>query len=146
MPTLLQATTAHSFSLFEKETATIFSTPVDARKRPKILSKYMGQLFLDFERAVYFFMDNLSPDYSGAYWNFYELSNGGFFMSPRIDQRLSMTSPFGNFYEGGMSCTAAGISACIFAYTYLAEKYESENMLKLLDLLKDYARGHVESS
>ncbi|MDE2388825.1 MAG: antirestriction protein, partial [Betaproteobacteria bacterium] len=37
---------------------------------------------LRFEPAVYVLTERLSTDYHGGYWEFYALSNGGFYMAP----------------------------------------------------------------
>jgi len=36
------------------------------------------------EQSIYSFMDKLVPDYRGAFWDFHELSNGGFYMAPQL--------------------------------------------------------------
>ena len=37
---------------------------------------------LTVEYAVYAFMRKLSNQYTGGYWSYLELSNGGFYMAP----------------------------------------------------------------
>jgi hypothetical protein len=42
---------------------------------------------LHLEPLVYATADSLSADYTGGYWNFYALSNGGFYMAPGGNDR-----------------------------------------------------------
>jgi Antirestriction protein len=68
--------------------------------------------------AVYRWMRRLAPEYSGGYWHFYELSNGGFYMAPECEPLLLRVE--GNGYEGVMSSAAAGITACPFGFSHLS--------------------------
>jgi len=38
------------------------------------------------EPAIFTFAQELSSDYTGGYWEFYALSNGGFYMAPKTDE------------------------------------------------------------
>jgi hypothetical protein len=37
------------------------------------------------ENLIYEFMREMSPDCNGAYWRFFDLSNGGFYMAPDLN-------------------------------------------------------------
>ena len=60
------------------------------------------------EPVFYSFADKLSEDYHGGYWEFYVLSNGGFYMAPLSDQRFHVTCD--NQFEGDLSADALGIT------------------------------------
>lgn len=48
----------------------------------------------------------LSEDYNGGFWNFYTLTNGGFYMAPAGDKRMRLEVD-GNGFSGEMSADAA---------------------------------------
>ena len=43
---------------------------------------------IEVEAVTYGYMSKLSADYTGAYWHFYTLSNGGFYMAPAISPNI----------------------------------------------------------
>jgi hypothetical protein len=52
-------------------------------KRTTHTARLFGLLFpMRLEPAVYGLTENMSEDYSGAYWDFWGLSNGGFICHP----------------------------------------------------------------
>ena len=70
------------------------------------------------EPMIYQFATQLAPGYSGGYWHFYTLSNGGFFMTPKLDGLFEVVAD--NGYEGSMSAEALGITACLYAFSNLS--------------------------
>ncbi len=77
--------------------------PIEAQKvaddaRIHTLPHHFGRHMLIVEDAVYRWMRRLAPEYSGGYWHFYELSNGGFYMAPDCEPLLLRVE--GNGYEG----------------------------------------------
>ena len=85
----------------------------------------------------------LSPQYQGGFWNFYELSNDGFYMAPALE-RLLIESP--NGYCGVVSPDAAGIIACLFSYSHLSFEPDSEVFARHFHQLRDFAIEHAERS
>ena len=84
---------------------------------------YTADLFgirfpLNIEPAVYSIASNIATEYNGAYWEFYALSNGGFYMAPCSDQAYQVSCE--NGFEGKLSADALGITACLFAYSHLS--------------------------
>jgi hypothetical protein len=73
---------------------------------------------LQLEPVVYGITEKMSKDYSGGYWNFYTLSNGGFYMAPSGDHVFHVTCD--NMFEGDLSADALGITACLYAYSHLS--------------------------
>jgi hypothetical protein len=125
---------------------TILSTKVDGSRRPLILPHYFPSTFLLMENAVYGFADKLCKDYLGAFWDFYELSNGGFYMAPNLKGLMAIEVPFGNSYRGTMSANALGIIACLYAYSALAEQHPESNYGDFYWHLRDFAGNHAEAS
>ena len=81
-------------------TSTIDAHSVPNHQRVQMLPKHFGRHMLTVEDAIYFFMRTLSSQYKGAYWNFFELSNGGFYMAPESKNIFNICVE-GNGFEGG---------------------------------------------
>ncbi|GHL47775.1 hypothetical protein ECZU29_26250 [Escherichia coli] len=72
-------------------------------------------------------MDRLCEDYCGGIWNLYTLNNGGAFMAPEPDDDDGETWVLFNAMNGNraeMSPAAAGIAACLMAYSHHACRTE----------------------
>ena len=119
---------------------------VMAQKRTPHTARLFGLHFpMRLEPVVYGLTENLSEDYHGGYWDFWELSNGGFFMSPRSDKRFNVSCE--NGYDGEMSADALGITVCLYAYSHLSFGPESrftDDCARHFHLLRDYALDHIE--
>lgn len=97
------------------------------------------------EPVFYSFADKLSEDYHGGYWEFYVLSNGGFYMAPLSDQRFHVTCD--NQFEGDLSADALGISLCLYAYSHLsfsAIPGLADTCNEQYHLLREYVFEHPE--
>ena len=73
---------------------------------------------LHFEPLVYATANSLSPDYKGGYWDFFALSNGGFYMAPTGDNRYHVVCE--NGFEGELLADAFGVTVCLYAYSQLS--------------------------
>lgn len=128
----------------ENQTSLVTATLVADGDRLSFLPRYFGEcLMLRGEATVYRFMDYLSQDYHGGFWNFYTLSNGGFYMSPDYDKRM-LVSVEGNGFEGELSADAAGIVANLFALGHLATEKQNDRIIDLYYLLREFACDHPE--
>jgi hypothetical protein len=88
-------------------------------QRTSITERYFGIHFpLQLEPVIYGITDRMAEDYSGGYWEFYTLSNGGFYMAPAGDEIFHVTCD--NQFEGELSGDALGITACLYAYSHLS--------------------------
>lgn len=67
---------------------------------------------MQLEPAIFSFAGNLSEDYSGGYWQFYSLSNGGFYMALDDDHIYRVACE--NGFEGRLSADALSIVACLY--------------------------------
>ena len=98
---------------------TVTRTLVPEDQRLAITEKLFGIHFpLRLEPVVYTITERLTEDYRGGYWDFYTLSNGGFYMAPVGDQRFHVMCE--NQFEGELSADALGITACLYAYSNLS--------------------------
>lgn len=88
-------------------------------RRLGIAEKYFGVHFpLKLEPVIYGITERMAENYSGGYWNFYLLSNGGFYMAPSTDDTFNVCCD--NQYRGSLSADALGITACLYAYSHLS--------------------------
>lgn len=131
-------------------TEPIVATVVPETERFHFLPDKLGpDLFLAFEQSVYRTADILLPDYKGAYWEFYELSNRGWFLEPQLDPFVAVEVS-GNGYEGTVSREAAGIIVTLFAmggalsHGRLPDKIQRHLTNAYYDL-RDFALQHAEA-
>lgn len=118
----------------------------------KLRSQHTADLFgirfpLNIEPAVYSIAGNIASDYNGAYWVFYSLSNGGFYMAPSSDQHYQVSCD--NGYEGKLSADAMGIATCLYAYSYLSfgsNQAFAELCANHYHWLRVYMYEHAEAS
>jgi hypothetical protein len=68
---------------------------------------------MKLEPVIYGITDRMADTYSGGYWDFCTLSNGGFYMAPADDRVFHVTCD--NMFEGDLSADALGITACLYA-------------------------------
>jgi hypothetical protein len=127
----------------EPTTITLREIPED--ERLEVLPRHFGRHMLTVEGAVYEFMRRLVPDYIGGFWQFVELSNGGFYMSPEPAKTFNI-SVEGNGYEGTMSAHAAGITACLFAFSHLSFQIRDESLSNHYYWLREFVFEHPEAS
>lgn len=119
---------------------------VPESRRLAVLPKFLGmRLMVIGENLIYSWMGALSPDYNGAQWDFYELSNGGFYMAPAGIEKFNIEVR-GNGYSGVMSADAAGITACLFAFGQLANQRADAGSIELYHKLREFALRHFEAS
>ena len=124
------------------------SQKIEAREIPdgerlQMLPRHFGRDMLTVEYAIFAFMRKLSQRYTGGYWIYFELSNGGFYMAPQSDNRFPVNVD-GNCLE--MSADAAGITACLFALSHLSFQTNNEKIAEHYHLLRDFALDHTEAS
>lgn len=125
----------------------ITATIVSESDRLTILPRVFGeQYMLEFEISVYGWMSELSATsespYKGGFWQFYTLSNGGFYMAQTTDGRITLTSPSG--LDGEMSMAAAGITASLYAINMLCCKTRLKRHVDLYYQLREFAIEHLE--
>lgn len=99
------------------------------------------------EALVYTWMRKLSKDYAGGSWNYFVLSNGGFFMVPGADGQRQMFVRCLNEFARTMSAECAGIIATLYALGQLANETEDDFLIEKFHALRDYGvRQHVEGA
>jgi hypothetical protein len=101
-------------------TNTISSHLVPEADRLAFVDKLFGiNYVLTLEPTVFRFAEQLAaPVYNGGYWQFFALSNGGFYMAPRLSTIFKVSCE--NGFEGKLSADALGLTACLYAYSHLS--------------------------
>ena len=102
---------------------------------------------LNLEPAVYAITRTIAPAYQGDYWEFYALSNGGFYMTPHTETEYAINCD--NGFEGQLSADALGITACLYAYSHLSFcelKGFAETCAEQYHLLRAYMLAHSEAN
>lgn len=95
------------------------------------------------EPTVYTFARQLSVDYTGGYWHFYELDNGCFYMAPDEDTPFQVSAE--NGYSGTMSADAFGLTVCLYAYSNLSftdNEELADTVTEQYHLLREYIFEH----
>ncbi|WP_127958523.1 antirestriction protein [Serratia microhaemolytica] len=102
-----------------------------------------------FNDLCFRFARQFCDDYLIDSWDWYTLSNGGFFICPKTEKtyRISVQS---NYYQGEMSAQALGITVSLFALCALAElahdkNQEDEYFTECYHWLRDYSFDVRES-
>lgn len=127
----------------------ITAAEIGLTARGNILPRHTGRHFLAFENLVYDLMGRASSDYQGGLWQFFELSNGGFFMAPDRSEPMWLSWP-DNYFEGQISPQAAGIGITLMALSILSfnDWLSDEDRDRLTDRfhkLRDFAAEHAEA-
>jgi hypothetical protein len=95
------------------------------------------------ENAIYDAMQTICGSYHGAYWDFYKLSNGGFYMAPRLEQTFKLSCP--NYFEAEVSANTAGVIATAMAYSELSFLKGGACFAHAYSLLNDFIFQHKEA-
>lgn len=124
----------------------ITKTLIPEAKRLDFLPSKLGKYALEFEMVVYGWMDKLCEAYKGGYWQFYALSNFGFYIAFEHEEVLRVQWP-DNYSDEEMSPEAASIAANLFALNSLCWKYPSEgDFTQDYYLLREFAAQHSEGA
>lgn len=122
----------------------ITKTKCPEDERLDFLPNTIGAKFLHYENLVYQFMSKASDDYNGGFWDYYSLSNGGFYMAYNCDDRMRMEWA-DNGFQGTMSTDAASICVNLMAQNAFAWQVSADRHGPQFDALRDYAVQHAEA-
>jgi hypothetical protein len=121
---------------------TITCSVVPGDERLKFLPRVFGRCYIQGETAVFTWMRRLCRNYNGGFWDFVDLSNGGFYLRLVRDEPLAI-SVSTNDYAGAMSADAASIVVSLFAINELL--FDGAHELDdAYYALRDYAMQHAE--
>ncbi|NOS98752.1 MAG: antirestriction protein [Methylotenera sp.] len=129
-------------------TTTITRNKISTNLRIKHTADLFGIRFpLNIEPVIYSVSGNMAPEYDGAYWEFYSLSNGGFYMAPSSDNLYQVSCE--NGFEGKLTADALGITACLYAYSHLSFSSNAafaEICANHYHWLREFMLEHAEAS
>lgn len=130
------------------EQQSIVATLVPDEDRLAFLPRHFGKHMLTVENALYAQFANLCPTYTGGYWHFYDLSNGGCYLAPSREQYRLVHDD--NFFEATVSGDAAGIIVSLFTFSHISFRLENDplgqRIAHYFHLLRDFAADHPEAS
>lgn len=122
---------------------------VPNRSRLSFLPNLFGpRAFLTGEGAAFNFARNFSTAYAeagGGYWDYFVTSNGTGFMAPVMEKPVVHVVNNMNFYEGDMSQQSFGIVCTVMALTATWERHRSDELVRKIDRLKDFAACSPEA-
>jgi len=124
----------------------VSSSLVQEPLRVKVTSRLFGNAFpFRLEPCIFGIAGQLSKDYHGGYWNFHQLSNGGFYMAPEHDKPFAVMAE--NGFDGQLSAEAFGIVVCLYAYSGLSFRGDrlAEVCAEHYHLLRAFALNHPEA-
>ncbi|HRQ06286.1 MAG TPA: antirestriction protein [Nitrosomonas halophila] len=101
---------------------------------------------LQLEPSIYRIAESIAAEYDGGYWEFYTLSNGGFYMAPAAYEQFQVCCQ--NGFEGNLSADALGITACLYVYSFLSfSGYEAfaQTCAQQYHWLREYMLDHPEA-
>lgn len=127
-----------------KATPAITTTFIAEKDRLNLLSDFFGyQLMIRGESLVYAHMGRLALAYNGGSWDFYTLSNGGFYMAPKAES-FEVTNELTTVTLSG---DAAGVAATMLAIDQLLSSGAGCDKLRSsYQALRDYASSHAQAS
>lgn len=114
----------------------VSASPVPEYARPGFLPRHFGRA-TEQAALVYNLMARMAGDYRGGFWEFYELTNGGFYMAPVAAPRWRLVT-VNNAFDGVLSCDAAGVVVTLRALARLALVAEDERLAE--QAVVDYYR------
>ena len=115
-------------------------------ERTTFVDKLFGISYaLRLEPTVFSLAERLASQYSGGYWQFYSISNGGFYMAPQMNINFSVSCK--NGFEGALSTDALGIVSCLYAYSHLSfgDGAFAGMCADQYHLLREYMFEHTEA-
>ena len=128
------------------ENTAITRSLVPEHLRTNVTADLFGSYFpLQLEPFIFSMASRLSEDYSGGLWDFYQLSNGGFYMCPDSAGKYQVISENGS--ECFMTADALGITTCLHAYSHLSfgQGEYAETCAEKYHLLRDFMFAHAEA-
>ena len=102
---------------YSEEPTPVTRTLIPEDQRLSHTARLFGAHFpLIIEPVIYGITERMAEAYSGGYWTFYRLDNGGFYMAPEGDQVFQVSCD--NYFTGELTADALGITACLYAYSH----------------------------
>ncbi|AXO19654.1 TPA: antirestriction protein [Providencia stuartii] len=126
----------------------IIATPVSNPQRTHFWQAHFGTVkgFATFEVVIFTIMGQFCEEYTGSYWEYCTLTNGGAFIYPDLGPEKLTLFNMHNGNETKLSAEAAGVAVCLMLYSMWSFRTESELLVERFYQLRDYTIQHPESS
>jgi hypothetical protein len=99
-------------------TTLITRKELQGRSRNTHAARLFGVRFLWIESFVFETASSLSEQYEAGRWDYFVLSNRGFYMAPSTPERIRAACA--NGFNGELSRDAFGMTCCLYAYSFLS--------------------------
>jgi hypothetical protein len=120
------------------------ATLIEENDRLNFLPKHVKKNYIQFENILYYLTKSMCHKYTGGYWNFYELSNDGFFLALASDEKFEVYVD-GNGFNGFVSSEALGIIVTLFSINGILGQKDNDYLIDKFYALRDFALDHEES-
>ncbi|HEQ1859512.1 TPA: antirestriction protein [Providencia alcalifaciens] len=126
----------------------ILANVVPLSARANFWQSHFGTVkgFATFEVMIFTIMGQFCDEYTGGYWEYCTLSNGGAFIYPDLGSEQLALFNMHNGNEAELSPEAAGVAVCLMLYSQWSFRTESELLVERFYQLREYAIQHPESS
>lgn len=121
-------------------TATLIEHP---GQRLQCLPNLVGDRHMVLLRTIHDMMSGMTDEDTRGFWNYYTLSNGGFFMAPKSDKTFDISCD--NGFEHEVTADTAGIIACAAAYSHLSMLEDSATFGTAYKLLAHFIFQHRDA-
>ncbi len=128
---------------FASDQPHIVATLIEKEREVELLVRHLGPDWLRFEHGAYQCLMRACEAYRGGLWDFFELSNGGFYMAPAYTGPMRMRCDSKGFVAI-MSPEAAGIYACATTLSTLEATEGNALPGQKLAQLRDFVFQHAE--
>lgn len=126
------------------DTSIVLATLVPNAERLDFLPRHFGRQMITVEQYLYTKLSELSGNYTGGFWTFHDLSNGGCYLAPTAPAQFHVVV-HGNDFDGTLSADATGITATLFTLSELAFRLPHIEVLSTrYHQLRDFAADHAE--
>lgn len=126
-----------------RDVAIVAALVASDTERMRCLPEVAGHHYIALEHTVYDMLGRLSEDYDGGMWDYYRLSNGGFYMAPAAVKPHRLVCD-GNGFAGEVSADTAGIIATAMAYSHLSFLPDGSCFARAYELLSLFIFQHPE--
>ncbi len=133
-------------------TKAITASPVSESRRINFVPNKLPKYFLQFEGLLFDWAGRGIEHYSGGYWDFFELSNGGFYWALNDTENHYSFTSINGYSHPGLSADVIGIIVTLYALCHLAEiahtkgdEGHADTIIKHYYKLRDFASEHSEA-
>lgn len=130
----------------QSDTPSITRQLVPENQRMKVVSNLFGLHFpMRIEPLIFAMAEEIGHEYRGGLWQFFQTSNGAFFMTPDFEANFTVSCE--NGFSGPMSADALGITSCLYCYSHLSfsdNEGLAEVCTRQYHLLREYMFEHAE--